>query len=133
MDLQMRLKGLSKLVLIVDDDKSVLRTFSRILQKSGFATETAETGKEAIEKANVFSFDVVLVDYRLPDMDGIDLLEKMLDKWVDAVKLMITGLPSLDLGVKAIDMGIDEYLVKPVKPDELLIFIKEKLNQRKNP
>jgi two-component system, NtrC family, response regulator HydG len=121
---------LSKLVLIVDDDKSVLRTFSRILQKNGFVTETAETGKEAVEKANAHSFDVVLFDYRLPDMDGIDLLAKMLVKWVGAVKLMITGLPSFDLGAKAIDMGIDGYLVKPVKPDELLILIQEKLNQK---
>lgn len=121
---------MSKTVLIVDDDKSVLRTFSRILQKNGFVTETAETGKEAIAKANLRSFDVVLVDYRLPDMDGTDLLANMFDRWVGAVKLMITGLPSLDLGVKAIDMGIDGYLVKPVKPDELLILIKEKLNQK---
>jgi two-component system response regulator HydG len=119
------------MVLIVDDDKSVLRTFSRILQKDGFETDVAETGNGAIEKISKQTFDVVLFDYRLPDMDGIDLLGKMQDKLGNVVKLMITGLPSSDLGAKAIDMGIDGYLVKPVKPDELLILIKEKLNQRK--
>jgi two-component system response regulator HydG len=122
---------LSKIVLIVDDDKSVLRTFSRILQKGGFDTQCAETGSEAMDKLSKQSFDVVLVDYRLPDMDGTDLLVKMHDKLCNAVKLMITGLPSLDLGTKALDMGIDAFVVKPVKPDELLMLIKEKLNQRK--
>ncbi len=121
---------MNKMVLIVDDDKSVLRTFSRILQKAGFDAQCAETGNEAIEKLSKQTFDVVLVDYRLPDMDGTDLLIKMHDKLCNSVKLMVTGLPSLDLGTKAIDMGIDVFLVKPVKPDELLILIKEKLNQK---
>jgi DNA-binding response OmpR family regulator len=122
---------LSKMVLIVDDDKSVLRTFSRILQKSGFETSCSETGKEAIEQLNKQTFAVVLVDYRLPDMDGTDLLLRMHDKLRNAVKLMITGLPSLDLGSKALDLGIDAYIVKPVKPAELLDLINEKISQKK--
>jgi DNA-binding response OmpR family regulator len=118
------------MVLIVDDDKSVLRTFSRILQKAGFGAECAETGNEAIEKLSKQSFDVVLVDYRLPDMDGTDLFIKAHDKLCNSVKLMITGLPSIDLGTKALDMGIDAFVVKPVKPNELLMLIQEKLRQK---
>jgi two-component system response regulator HydG len=119
------------MVLIVDDDKSVLRTFSKTLQKGGFDAQCAETGNEAIEKLCKQTFDVVLVDCRLPDMDGTDLLIKAHDKLCNAVKLMITGLPSLDLGTKALDMGIDAFVVKPVKPNELLMLIQEKLGQRK--
>jgi DNA-binding response OmpR family regulator len=121
----------TKIVLIIDDDKSVLRTFSRILTKSGYAVETAETGKEAMGKVNTFSYDVLLIDFRLPDMDGTDLLERIQDRVNNAVKLMITGFPSLDLGSQALDLGIDAYIVKPVKPDELLTLINEKLNQKK--
>jgi two-component system response regulator HydG len=121
----------NKIVLIIDDDKSVLRTFSRILAKNGYEVEMAETGKEALEKVRKRSYSVLLIDFRLPDMEGTDLLEKIRDNVSNAVKLMITGLPSLDLGSKALDLGIDAYIVKPVKPDELLILINEKLTQKK--
>lgn len=121
---------MNETVLIVDDDQSVIRTFSKILQKAGYVVVTAETGKEAMDKVSECSFDVALIDFRLPDMDGIDLLKKMQNKVTNAVKLMITGLPSLDLGSKALDLGIEAYIVKPVKPNELLDLIREKLNQK---
>jgi DNA-binding response OmpR family regulator len=109
----------TKVVLIVDDDKSVLRTFSRLLQKSGYDVETAETGKEALKKANKRTYDAILLEFRLPDIDGTDLLGKMHDKTLNAIKIMITGFPSLDLGAKALDIGIDAYVVKPVSPNDL--------------
>jgi DNA-binding response OmpR family regulator len=122
-----------KTILVVDDDKSILRTFTRILQKSGYEIETAETGKEAIEKAGNRQFDLALVDIRLPDIDGTDLLAKLKKQLQHTVKIMITGFPSLETGVKALDEGADAYLVKPVKPQELLILIEEKLKNREEP
>ena len=116
-----------KAVLIIDDDKSVLRTFSRVLEKNGFQTDMAETGKEAIEKAGRRSFNVVLVDLRLPDMDGTALLPKLKEKLPDSVGIMITGLPSVDTGSRALDGGADAYLVKPVMPNDLISLIEEKL------
>ncbi len=123
---------MNEVVLIVDDDTSVLRTVSKLLQKAGYATETAETGKEAIEKISERFYDVVLIDFRLPDMDGINLLEKISDHLISSVKIMITGFPSLDLGVKALDMGINAYVVKPVSPSDLLSLISEKLMSKKS-
>ena len=119
-----------KIILVVDDDKSILRTFTRILKKSGYEIETAETGKEAIEKAECRHYDLALVDIRLPDMDGTDLLAKLKKQLQCTVKIMITGFPSLETGVKALDEGADAYLVKPVKPQELLILLEEKLKNR---
>ncbi len=116
-----------KLILVVDDDKSILRTFTRILQKSGYDIEVAETGKEAIEKADNRHYDLALVDIRLPDMDGTELLAKLKVQLQNTVKIMITGFPSLETGVKALDEGADAYLVKPVKPQELLVLLEEKL------
>ena|SRR5512139_2024821 len=118
---------LKKSILVIDDDKSILRTFTRILQKAGYEIDVAETGKEALEKAGTRSYDLALVDVRLPDMDGTDLLAKMKDAMSKTVKIMITGFPSLETGVRALDEGADAYLVKPVKPDELLTLIDEKL------
>jgi DNA-binding response OmpR family regulator len=121
----------TKTILIVDDDKSILRTFTRILQKNGYDIDSAETGKEAIEKADSRHYDLALVDIRLPDMDGTDLLAKIKKPLQSTIKIMITGFPSLESGVKALDEGADAYLVKPVKPEELLMLIKEKLKNKK--
>lgn len=122
-----------KTILVVDDDKSILRTFTRILQKSGYEIDVAETGKEAISKAESKHYDLALVDIRLPDMDGTDLLAKLKKQLQHTVKIMITGFPSLETGVKALDEGADAYLVKPVKPQELLLLLDEKLKGHEQP
>jgi DNA-binding response OmpR family regulator len=119
-----------KTILVVDDDKSILRTFTRILQKSGYEIDVAETGREAMDKAENQHYDLALVDIRLPDMDGTDLLAKLKKRLQNTVKIMITGFPSLETGVKALDEGADAYLVKPVKPQELLLLLEEKLRNR---
>ena len=120
----------NRIILIVDDDKSILRTFTRILQKHGYEIDTAETGKEAIEKADKKCYDLALVDIRLPDMEGTDLLAKIKKQLQNTIKIMITGFPSIESGVKALDGGADAYLVKPVKPEELLMLIEEKLKNK---
>ena len=122
-----------KTILVVDDDKSILRTFTRILQKSGYEIDVAETGREAMDKAENQHYDLALVDIRLPDMDGTDLLAKLKKQLQNTVKIMITGFPSLETGVKALDEGADAYLVKPVKPQELLLLLEEKLKNREEP
>jgi DNA-binding response OmpR family regulator len=116
-----------KTILVVDDDKSILRTLTRILQKAGYDVDTAETGKEAMEKAGERCYNLALVDVRLPDMDGTDLLTAVKDKMEGTVKIVFTGFPSIEIGVRALDVGADAYLVKPVKPEELLMLIEEKL------
>ena len=120
----------AKTILIVDDDKSILRTFARILQKNGYEIDVVETGKEALEKADAKKYDLALLDIRLPDMDGTELLAKMKKQLQTTIKIMITGFPSLETGVKALDEGADAYLVKPVKPQELLVLLEEKLKNR---
>ena len=124
------MKEKKKTILVVDDDKSILRTFTRILQKGGYEIDVAETGKEAMKKAQTGRYDLALVDVRLPDMDGTDLLPMMQRTIPYAAKIMITGFPSLENGVKALDEGADAYLVKPVKPEELLMLIEEKLKSK---
>lgn len=119
-----------KTILVVDDDKSILRTFTSIFHKNGYEIEVAETGKEALEKTATRAFELALVDVRLPDMDGTDLLPQMQKTMPDAVKIVITGFPSLENGVKALNGGADAYLVKPVKPEELLTLIEEKLKSK---
>jgi DNA-binding response OmpR family regulator len=116
-----------KQILVIDDDKSILRTFTRILQKNGYVIDVAETGKEALDKSKKQHYDLALIDIRLPDIEGTELLIKLQQTMHDAVKIMITGFPSLETGIKALDEGADAYLVKPVKPEELIALIEDKL------
>ena len=119
-----------KTVIVIDDDKSILRTFTRILQKAGYYVDTAETGKEAIEKLTVKTYDVALIDIKLPDMDGTDLLMSKRENLANSVKILITGLSSGDYAPKPIQQGVDALLMKPVKPEDLLSLIEEKLKDK---
>ena len=117
-------------VLVVNEDRSVVRSFERVLERNGYEVDTARTGKEAMEKIKNRSYDVMLIDSRLPDMDGADLLIMTKYSLPDAVKMVITGLSSEDTVSHATEQGADSHLVKTVSPDELLLLIKEKLLRR---
>ncbi len=118
------------IILIIDDDKSILRIFARILQKQGYSTDTAETAQEALGKLEIREYDLALTDVKLPDMSGIDLLAKMHDARPDMVIIAITGFPSSEDETKALDGGAAAYLLKPVKAQELIRVVTEKLAVR---
>ena len=116
-----------KRILLVDDDKSILRVFTRILQKEGYMTDEAETGKEAMEKIDSRTYDLALIDMKLPDMEGIHLLGKINSVNPKMAKILITGFPSVDDGLEALDNGADAYLVKPVQVEHLLKIVRTRL------
>jgi DNA-binding response OmpR family regulator len=116
-----------KSVLVIDDDRAILRTFSRILQRAGFTTETAQNGKEALEKIQSRTFDVALIDVVLGDSNGLDLLPKIEENSSKTVKIMITGADSTENRTEASKNGADAYLTKPVSPERLLNVFQEKL------
>lgn len=118
-------------VLVVDDDRAILRTFTRILQRAGFSAETAESGKEALAKIRSRTYDVALVDMVLGDSSGIDLLPKIEERSPNTVKIIITGTDSSEKRTEAHVNGADGYLTKPVNPELLLSFFREKLKCRK--
>jgi len=118
-------------ILIVDDDKSILRILTRILQKQGYTVDTAETGREAEEKNHNNSYDLAIVDVKLPDTDGIDLLGKLQTDKPNMAKIVLTGFPSIDNGVRAMNTGADAYLIKPIKPEELLKIVQQKLKEKR--
>ncbi len=82
-----------KRILVVDDDVSILRIFRRILEKAGYNVETVEAGKDAIEKLQNKKFNICLVDVRLPDIDGTELLLKMEDI-PETIKIIFIGFPT---------------------------------------
>jgi len=122
------LKQTCKSVLVVDDDRAILRTFSRILKKAGFSTEMAESGKEALEKIQTQTYDIALIDMILGDSNGLDLLPKIEESSPKTLKIMITGADSVEKRSEACKNGADAYLTKPVSPETLLAVFTKKLN-----
>ena len=114
-----------KRVLVVDDDAGILRVFKSILEKEGYSVETAETGKDALEKIKE-EFNVYLIDVKLPDIEGTDLLLNIPNRQ-GTVKIIITGFSSEDVGKKAADYGADDFLVKPVRAEELISTVRDRL------
>jgi DNA-binding NtrC family response regulator len=121
---------LGKTALVIDDDLSVLRNFKRLLIEDGYEVWGVKTGKEALAEVQQRSFDVMLIDFKLPDMDGTDLVEKMGDKAAGAIKLMITGFPTIEASIRALDLGIDSFVEKPVRSEDLLTLINQKLKEK---
>jgi len=118
-------------ILIVDDDESICRTLSLILQEEGYETDVAYTGKEAIEKTKTNFYNAALLDIKLPDMEGTKLLTALKKTFPEMVKIMVTGYPSLENAVEALNYGADAYIMKPVNPEELLRVIREKLEKQR--
>ena len=117
-------------ILIVEDDANIRETLSAILQQKGYSTDTAKNGQEAIEKSKTKCFNLALLDIKLPDMEGTKLLTLMHEDLPKMVKIMVTGYPSLENAVEALNLGADAYVMKPIKPEKLLSLIEEKLEKQ---
>ena len=117
-------------ILIVEDDENIRKTMKNILQQKGYETDTAKTGREAENKAKAKVYNLALLDIKLPDMEGTQLLAKLHKNTPKMVKIMVTGYPSLENAMEALNQGADAYVTKPVKPAKLLALIKEKLEKQ---
>ncbi|MGE5556559.1 MAG: response regulator [Methanocella sp.] len=113
-------------ILIIDDDKAILHTLSRIFERNNYKVEVAAKGAEAIEKLSSSHFDVALIDYCLPDMEGTDLFEPITKASPKTLKIMLTGRAH-ELNTVT---GLDALLSKPVQPSQLLSLIDSKLKDR---
>ena len=107
-------------VLLVDDDRTLNRSLAAILRSAGYIVTTAFTGTEAIEASRENIFEAVILDIKLPDTDGIDLLKNI--KAVDPVigTMMLSGAATLEDAVETLNQGADAFILKPVDPDDLL-------------
>jgi len=118
-------------ILIVDDEESIRTTISITLEHAGYVVDTAENGEEAVEKCETNFYNLALIDIRLPDMEGTELLTALKDTTPGMVKIILTGFPALENAVTAINKGVDAYLIKPVNTNELLRVIREALEKQK--
>jgi CheY-like chemotaxis protein/predicted transcriptional regulator len=112
-------------ILLVDDDETIRKALSNALQEEGFSVNTAQDGTQALERSRLRFYDLALIDIRLSDMDGIKLLRMLREGNPEIKEIVITGYPSLENAVQAINEGADAYLMKPLNPSDLLAKIRE--------
>ena len=117
-------------ILVIDDDSCIRETLAMALELEGYWVDMAENGKEAIEKSCTNYYNLAIVDWRLPDIDGTDLLGKLKETTPKMVKIMLTGFPSMDNAVAAVNNCADAFLLKPVNFKVLLDKICELLKHQ---
>lgn len=117
-------------ILIVDDDENIRKVLVAILEDEGYTVESVGTARKAIEATKRKFYNVALIDIRLPDMDGTDLLLRIRDTVPRIRKIIITGYPTLQNAIDAVNRQADAYIMKPFDVEKVLRTIKEQLQKQ---
>lgn len=117
-------------ILIIDDDENIRKALTAVLEDEGYAVETVDTARKGIEKTQTEFFHLALIDVRLPDMEGVDLLPKLRETTPKIRKIIITGYPTLQNAAAAVNKGADAYVMKPFDVEKMLQTIKEQLKKQ---
>ena len=118
-------------ILLVDDDKNILDTARDILEDAGYGVETASRGEEAVAALDRRAYNIVVVDFQLPDTTGLELARKVRERHEFTLVILMTGHASLEMAVKAIQEAVYDYLIKPVDPAQLKRTIERALDQQR--
>ena len=107
-------------ILVIDDDESTRKMLSLIFEKKGYSCSMVGSGAEAIQAARDVHFNIALIDIRLPDMSGIELLSTLCNDYPEMDSIIITGFASIDNAIQALNQGASAYITKPVEMDTVL-------------
>ena len=111
-------------ILIIDDEKAIRNSLGESLSDEGYEVDTAEDGPSALAKVDKERFDVIFCDIKMPGMDGIEVLEKLMADGVDSVVVMISGHAEIETAVECIKKGAFDFIPKPLDLNRILITIK---------
>lgn len=118
-------------ILLVDDDANILDTAKDILEEAQYVITTASNGAQAVEKLDQNEFNVVVVDFQLPDATGLELARKVRERSEHTCVILMTGHASLEMAVKAIQEAVYDYLIKPVDPSQLKRTIEKAIEKQR--
>lgn len=118
-------------ILVVEDEIKITRFIKKGLEMEHYTVETAYDGKEGLEKAEINSYDLIILDIMLPKINGIEVCKKLREKKVETPIIMLTARDTVDDRVRGLDAGADDYLIKPFAFGELLARIRALLRREK--
>ena len=119
----MQRRDFTRQILVVDDEATIRSGITLVLERQDMAVATASDGREGLEILSARPVGIVLLDIKLPDMDGVELLKIIRRESPDTEVVMITGYPAIQGAVECIKLGALDYLVKPFRVDELEVQI----------
>ncbi len=114
-------------ILVIEDEERLARLISRVLREDGYAPETASDGRSGLARALAGEFDLLVVDWMLPDLDGIEVIKRLRAAEMNVPVLMLTARRQVEDRVEGLDAGADDYLVKPFAFSELLARVRSLL------
>ena len=117
-------------VLIIEDEEGVRTALEKRLKMSDCVVDSAATGEEGLKRLAAGPTDLVLLDYRLPDADGLELLEKIGRQWPDTLTVMMTAYTNVDIAIQAIRLGAYDYVSKPFSLDEMMVVVDKALETK---
>lgn len=123
-----KIKNMAK-ILVVDDEASIRRILKEILENEGYTVDTAENGVKALEKVKEENYDVILLDIKMPEMDGVEVLDKIVSM-TDTPVIMISGHGTIETAVDCIKKGAYDFIVKPPDLNRLLITIRNAVDKK---
>ncbi len=117
-------------VLLVEDEINVAKGLEMTMSEHGYDVALAETGQAALDAFRSRRFDLLIADLQLPDIDGIEVIEHVKQKQPETPVMIITGYPSVSSAVKAMKMGVSEYLQKPFTEDEFMLAVDDVMKNK---
>ncbi len=116
-------------ILVIDDEKSIRNTLKEILEYEGHEVQDAQDGQEGLKKIEGEKFDIILSDIKMPKMDGMELLDKILELQNDTPIIMISGHGTIETAVEAIKKGAYDFIAKPLDLNRMLITLRNALDR----
>jgi DNA-binding NtrC family response regulator len=117
-------------VLVVEDEFSLAKGLQMVMDEEGYAVDMTDTGQGALDKFRTKDFDLMVADLRLPDIDGMEVIQRVHEKRPETKVVIITGYPSVSTAVQAVKMGVSDYLRKPFTDDEFRAAVGTALKDR---
>jgi len=123
-------KSIKARILVIDDDEGIRKVITTALNDESYITDTASSGKEAIEKSKTNAYNLAIIDIHLPDMEGTQLLSELKETTPKMRKIIVTGFPEVQNAITAVKKGANDYITKPVNIDVLINSIREQLRKQ---
>jgi len=125
------MSDLPKTCLVVDDEPSLRDTLRRVLERQGFQCTVASSGVEAVAQLEREPVPLVISDIRMPEMDGVTLLQEIRERWPETAVVVVTGVTEVGVAVSCLQMGALDYITKPFQIDEVGARAEQALDKRR--